>query len=76
MAFDTNGAIITYKLDIETPHNLLANQIFRHLKMKTVIGNIVKSYRKGNLGIKNVGTPVENKSKLYKVTFSKKKCQN
>lgn len=38
MAFDTNGAIITYKLNIETPYNLLANQIFRHLKMKSVIG--------------------------------------
>lgn len=25
MAFDTNGAIITYKLNIETPYNLLAN---------------------------------------------------
>ena len=25
MAFDTNGAIITYTLNIETPYNLLAN---------------------------------------------------
>lgn len=25
MAFDTNGTIITYKLNIETPYNLLAN---------------------------------------------------
>lgn len=38
MALDTNVAIITYKLNIETPYNLLANQIFRHLKMKSVIG--------------------------------------
>lgn len=37
MALDTNGAIITYKLNIETPYNLLANEIFRHLKMKSVI---------------------------------------
>lgn len=38
MAFDTNGAIITSKLNNETPYNLLASQIFRHLKMKSVIG--------------------------------------